>query len=72
MIRLWIKGSIDDAKKAAGMRGIELLNAQESQRQTVMADATEEHLVKVIHWYCEDTEMIPGEGSPAGTLLLHC
>ncbi len=71
MIRLWIKGTPEQAKEAAGMRGIELLNVKESLRETVVADATEEHLVRVIHWYCEDTKLIPNEGYPVGTLLLH-
>lgn len=54
------------------MRGIELQNVEATPRGTVAANATDEHLVRVIHWYCEDVKPIPGEGHPAGTLLLHC
>lgn len=72
MIRLWIKGTVEQARLAASQRGIELQNPEATPRGTVAASATDEHLVRVIHWYCEDTQPIPGEGHPAGTLLLHC
>lgn len=72
MIRLWIKGSMEEAQEAAKYRGVPIRNLKANDRRPeVMAETDDEHRKTVIMWFCEDVKCYEGTGYPSGTLLLH-
>ena len=71
-MNLIIKGTVEDAKRAAESRGIEITNVRAlANGREVVANAADDCRTAVICWYCEESEMSEGEGYPPGTLLLH-
>lgn len=69
-ITLIIKGNKEQALAAANKREIKatFLSSDDTQ-STYSADPQD--MNKVLKWFCEPGELIPGKGYPVGTLLLY-
>jgi hypothetical protein len=69
MIRLWIKGNIEEARQAASQRGIPILTSRQVKEQ-VICETRPFFGDLVVKWFHEQAETTRGKGFPAGTLLL--
>jgi hypothetical protein len=69
MIRMWIKGNIEEAKQAASARGIPILTFRQVKAQTI-CETRPFFGDLVVQWFHEQTEATKGKGFPPGTLLL--
>jgi hypothetical protein len=73
MIRLWIKGSVEEAKQAAQERNIPIHEARQLlvENPTVLAQTDDIQSESVLRWFDEDPSVDLGNGYPSGTLLLY-
>lgn len=72
MIRLVIKGSVEQAQKAALERGLPIEPKSfpfKVQVEEVYADIDEHYLPQVAQWFCEAEQFSRATGFPGGTLL---
>lgn len=72
VMRLCIKGSPEDAVKAASERNVPLLNVKASDRfNEAWAETDNQYVIQVVQWYGEKTAWTDGFGYDVGTLLLY-
>lgn len=74
MIRLWIKGNIEEAIAWAGMHNVPIRNEREIEmagRQETIAETDECHRANVVRWFCDAGQCEENTGYPPGTMLLH-
>lgn len=68
MIRILVKGTPEDAHKAATARGIPLFDVAPLHADRCIAEVPETYRMDVIRWMCEPHRPAP---YPAGTLMFH-
>ncbi len=71
-MRLIVKGTKDEAVKAAAARGIALDVATETGDGHVLATCAESYVTAALLWFVEPGGVVRGEGYPAGVLLHYC
>lgn len=70
-LRLWIKGSPQQAEAAAKGRGVTIKVDKWVKSNATIAEVDHAHFPTVVAWFCEDPPIEEGKGFPAGTLLLY-